>query len=83
VTSGPRELSDLCPLIEDSLLQKSYITSVYLIIEGGNSVPCEPKTYTNVQIVSLAGCTMAKSETVFQLLAEEESPREGRGNFMI
>lgn len=67
MASGPRELSDLCPLIEDpSLIEESYITSVYLIKEGGNGVRCEPKTYTDVKIVRLAGCTMAESERFFR-----------------
>lgn len=50
------------------LIEESYITSVYLIIEGGNGVlaRCEPKTYTNVKTVRLAGFTMASSERFFR-----------------
>lgn len=45
------------------LTEESYITSVYLIIEGGNGVPCEPKPSIQMfKIVRLAGCTIGSGE---------------------
>jgi len=53
VASGPRQLSNLCPLIEDPR-ELNYVRVSYYKGTAGECASCRTRTYTNIEIARSA-----------------------------